>query len=318
MSNFLRRSAQGAGVPHEKGTSNLETVAMPLPSKIVLSMGQHIGAPAAPAVAKGDQVYVGTVVGKAGGFVSADIHSGVSGTVTEITTITAPNGAAQQAVVITPDGQQTVDPSIAPPQVTDMKSFVDAVRASGLVGLGGAGFPTAVKLSPKNLDEIDMLVINGAECEPYITSDNRCFIEDTHHVLNGIKQVMKYLNIAKCVIGIEGNKPEAIAKMKDGVILVNTSRGDLIRTQDLIDGLLAKKFGGVGLDVYDEEGGVFYEDCSNDIMEDSNLARLTTFPNVLVTSHMGFFTREAVEAIADVTLRNADAVRKQEKLDNAV
>ena len=217
MSNFLRRSAQGAGVPHEKGTSNLETVAMPLPSKIVLSMGQHIGAPAAPAVAKGDQVYVGTVVGKAGGFVSADIHSGVSGTVTEITTITAPNGAAQQAVVITPDGQQTVDPSIAPPQVTDMKSFVDAVRASGLVGLGGAGFPTAVKLSPKNLDEIDMLVINGAECEPYITSDNRCFIEDTHHVLNGIKQVMKYLNIAKCVIGIEGNKPEAIAKMKSAI-----------------------------------------------------------------------------------------------------
>ena len=217
MSNFLRRSAQGAGVPHEKGTSNLETVAMPLPSKIVLSMGQHIGAPAAPAVAKGDQVYVGTVVGKAGGFVSADIHSGVSGTVTEITTITAPNGAAQQAVVITTDGQQTVDPSIDPPQVTDMKSFVEAVRASGLVGLGGAGFPTAVKLSPKNLDEIDMLVINGAECEPYITSDNRCFIEDTHHVLNGIKQVMKYLNIAKCVIGIEGNKPEAIAKMKSAI-----------------------------------------------------------------------------------------------------
>ena len=105
---------------------------------------------------------------------------------------------------------------------------------------------------------------------------------------------------------------------RQGVYLVNTSRGDLIRTQDLIDGLLAKKFGGVGLDVYDEEGGVFYEDCSNDIMEDSNLARLTTFPNVLVTSHMGFFTREAVEAIADVTLRNADAVRKQEKLDNAV
>ena len=217
MSNFLRRSAQGAGVPHEKGTSNLETVAMPLPSKIVLSMGQHIGAPAAPAVAKGDQVYVGTVVGKAGGFVSADIHSGVSGTVTEITTITAPNGAAQQAVVITPDGQQTVDPSIAPPQVTDMKSFVDAVRASGLVGLGGAGFPTAVKLSPKNLDEIDTLLINGAECEPYITSDHRCMLEDTHFILSGIKAVMKYLNIPKCIIGIEGNKPDAIAKMQSAI-----------------------------------------------------------------------------------------------------
>lgn len=217
MGKFLKRSAQGAEVPHTKRTSNLETVVMPLPSKIVLSMGQHIGAPASPAVAKGDQVYVGTVVGKAGGFVSADIHSGVSGTVSEITTMTASNGAKQTAVVIIPDGEQKVDPSIAPPEVTDYKTFVDAVRASGLVGLGGAGFPAAVKLSPKNLDEIDTLVINGAECEPYITSDNRCFIEDTHHVLAGIKAVMKYLNIPKCIIGIEGNKPEAIAKMKAAI-----------------------------------------------------------------------------------------------------
>ena len=217
MSKFLKRSAQGAGVPHEKRTSNLETVAMPLPSKIVLSMGQHIGAPASPAVAKGDQVYVGTIVGKSGGFVSSDIHSGVSGTVSEITTITAPNGAPQTAVVIVPDGEQKVDPAIAPPEVTDYKSFVDAIRASGLVGLGGAGFPTAVKLSPKNLDEIDTLLINGAECEPYITSDNRCFLEDTHHGLGGIKAVMKYLNIPKCIIGIEGNKPEAIAKMKAAI-----------------------------------------------------------------------------------------------------
>lgn len=217
MSKFLKRSAQGAGVPHEKRTSNLETVAMPLPSKIVLSMGQHIGAPASPAVAKGDQVYVGTIVGKSGGFVSSDIHSGVSGTVSEITTITAPNGATQTAVVIVPDGEQKVDPAIAPPEVTDYKSFVDAIRASGLVGLGGAGFPTAVKLSPKNLDEINTLLINGAECEPYITSDNRCFLEDTHHVLGGIKAVMKYLNIPKCIIGIEGNKPEAIAKMKAAI-----------------------------------------------------------------------------------------------------
>ena len=190
---------------------------MPLPSKIVLSMNQHIGAPAAPAVAKGDQVYVGTIVGKAGGFVSADIHSGVSGTVSEITTITGSNGSIQTAVVIVPDGEQKVDPSIAPPQVTDLKSFQDAVRASGLVGLGGAGFPTAVKLAPKNLDEIDTLLINGAECEPYITSDNRCFIEDTHFILSGIKAVMKYLNIPKCIIGIEANKPEAIAKMKAAI-----------------------------------------------------------------------------------------------------
>ena len=112
MSKFLKRSAHGAQVPHEKRTSNQETVKMPLPSKIVLSMGQHIGAPAAPQVAKGDQVCVGTVVGKAGGFVSMDIHSGVSGTVDGIITITAPNGAPQTAVVIIPDGKQTVGAEI--------------------------------------------------------------------------------------------------------------------------------------------------------------------------------------------------------------
>ena len=186
MGKFLKRSAQGAGVPHEKRTSNLETVVMPLPSKIVLSMNQHIGAPAAPAVKKGDQVYVGSVVGKAGGFVSADIHSGVSGTVDGIVTITAPNGAPQTCVVIIPDGEQKVDPAGKAPEVTDLKSFQDAVRASGLVGLGGAGFPAAVKLAPKNMDEIDTLVINAAECEPYITSDNRCMLEDTHFIMSGI------------------------------------------------------------------------------------------------------------------------------------
>ena len=190
---------------------------MPLPSKIVLPMGQHIGAPATPVVARGDQVYVGTLVGKAGGFVSADIHSGVSGVVDSIITTTASNGAPQTSVVIIPDGEQKVDPTVAPPQVTDLKSFQDAIRASGLVGLGGAGFPTAVKLAPKNLEEIDTLVINGAECEPYITSDNRCFIEDTRYILAGIKAVMKYLNIEKCIIGIESNKPQAIAAMKEAI-----------------------------------------------------------------------------------------------------
>ncbi len=111
---------------------------------------------------------------------------------------------------------------------------------------------------------------------------------------------------------------KTIELMKDGVYLINTSRGDLIRTEDLIEGLLQKKFAGVGLDVYDEEGGVFYEDRSNDIMEDPNLARLLSFPNVLVTSHMGFFTREAVQAIAEVTLQNAEAVQKNLPLENAV
>ena len=204
---------------------------MPLPSKIVLSMGQHIGAPASPAVAKGDQVYVGTIVGKSGGFVSSDIHSGVSGTVSEITTITAPNGATQTAVVIVPDGEQKVDPAIAPPEVTDYKSFVDAIRASGLVGLGGAGFPTAVKLSPKNLDEIDTLLINGAECEPYITADHRLMLEQGERVIGGVRILMQAFGLKNAVIGVEANKEDAIEHLKALVGGKNDVQVESLRTR---------------------------------------------------------------------------------------
>ena len=111
---------------------------------------------------------------------------------------------------------------------------------------------------------------------------------------------------------------ESIAKMKDGVYLVNTSRGGLIHSESLIQGLLAGRFKGVGLDVYEEEDGVFYEDCSTQIMQDEVLARLVTFPNVLITSHMGFFTEEAMKAIASETLKNAQAVEQNLKSQNAV
>lgn len=111
---------------------------------------------------------------------------------------------------------------------------------------------------------------------------------------------------------------KTIETMKDGVYLVNTSRGALVDTDALIDALLKKKFGGVGLDVYEEEEGIFYEDCSGEIITDDNLARLMTFPNVLVTSHMGFFTREAMQAIAQTTLENAYAVENGLPLQNQV
>ena len=111
---------------------------------------------------------------------------------------------------------------------------------------------------------------------------------------------------------------KTIAKMKDNVYLINTSRGALIDTEALIEGLLSKKFAGVGLDVYEEEEGVFYEDRSNDIMEDELLARLTTFPNVIITSHMGFFTREAMQSIAIETLENASALENGLPLVNKV
>ena len=111
---------------------------------------------------------------------------------------------------------------------------------------------------------------------------------------------------------------QTIQNMKNGVYLVNTSRGALIDTDALIDGLVAGKFGGVGLDVYEEEEGIFYEDKSNEIMRDENLARLMTFPNVLITSHMGFFTKEAMQAIAKVTLENAYALENGLPLVNKV
>ncbi len=213
MSKSLLRSALGAAVPHRKNTAAMETVRMPLPSRVVLPVSQHIGAPARPLVKKGDHVDVGTLVAEAGGFVSADIHSGVSGTVTEVTTLMLSNGNEVPAVVITPDGAQTVDASVCPPQITDKESFLAAVRASGLVGQGGAGFPTHVKLSPKDPDAIKYLVINGAECEPYITADHRTFLEDGADVYQGVKLVQQYLNIPKALICIERNKPDAIDAM---------------------------------------------------------------------------------------------------------
>ena len=213
MSSKFKRSALGARVPHEKKTSGMATVAMPLPEKIVLPMQQHIGAPCTPTVKKGDAVLVGTVVGAAGGFVGAAIHSGVSGTVEAVETVHMPNGRSVPAVVIRADGEQTPDPACVPPEVTDHASLIAAVQACGLVGLGGAGFPTAVKLSPKDLSAIDTLVINGAECEPYITSDNREFLECSESVMRGIAAVKQHLGIKKVVIGIERNKPEAIDLM---------------------------------------------------------------------------------------------------------
>lgn len=213
MKNPFKRAALGGKVPHHKNTAQMATVKMPLPTKVVLPMSQHIGAPAAPTVKKGDHVYVGTVVGAGSGFVSADIHSSVSGDVKEITDVMLPNGALTPSVVIIPDGLQEADPAIEKPQVTDYESFVAAIRKSGLVGLGGAGFPAAVKVSPKNLDAMDTLIINGAECEPYITADNREFLEHAEDVLAGIAAVKKYLQISRVIIAIERNKPEAIDLM---------------------------------------------------------------------------------------------------------
>ena len=210
MFKSLKRSAKGAAVPHEKGTAGMATVTMATPAHVIIPMSMHIGAPAEPVVKKGDQVCVGTLIGKAGGFVSANIYSSVSGTVEGVAPFRMVNGSTCQAVAIAADGQQTVDPACVPPVVTDKKSLMAAVQACGLVGLGGAGFPTHVKLAAEG---IDTLLINAAECEPYLSTDTREMLECSDTILSGITAVMKYCNIPNCIIGIERNKPECIDLM---------------------------------------------------------------------------------------------------------
>ena len=203
----LKRSAKGAAVPHTKATAGQPTNKMPVPEHVVIPMSMHIGAPAETVVKKGDTVMVGTLIGKAGGFVSANIYSSVSGTVQDVAPLRMANGSMATAVAIKTDGAQTVDPACVPPVVTDKASLMAAVQACGLVGVGGAGFPTHVKLAANT---IDTLLINAAECEPYLTTDCREMMECSDTIISGITAVMKYCEIPHCIIGIERNKPECI------------------------------------------------------------------------------------------------------------
>jgi electron transport complex protein RnfC len=206
----------GVKLPHHKNTADMKTVDFGLPKLVRIPMAQAMGAVPNLFLKKDDKVSVGQKIGSADAFMSAPIHSPVSGEVIDISDYLNPNGSHCQAVTIRPDGLQTLSEDIRPPVITDKASFILAVRESGLTGLGGAAFPTHVKLSfNEQKTPIDTLVINGAECEHYITSDSRCFVEDTDDVLNGIKLCMEYLGIAKCVIGIEDNKKEAIALMQE-------------------------------------------------------------------------------------------------------
>ena len=180
---------------------------MPLPEIVYVSMTQHIGAPAIPSVSIGDKVKKGTLVGQASGAISANVYSPICGEVTAIEDIVNGLGQKQKHVVIKNDGGTD---EITFDNLSDFEpnSIVERIRLAGIVGLGGAGFPTAVKLSPKT--KLDALIINGAECEPYLTCDYRLMLERTEDIYKGIKYVARALNIKRIIIGIEANKPKAI------------------------------------------------------------------------------------------------------------
>ena len=205
----------GISVPHFKNTAYHKPEVMPVPAEVMLPMSMHSGTPAKPVVSVGDAVKVGQVIGEAAGFVSSPVHSTVSGKVKSIDYIDGLRGEKAVTITITSDGAQTPWDDITPPKVSSLEEFLEAVKNSGVVGLGGAGYPTAPKLTLKDYSKLDYILINGAECEPFITSDTRTMVDDAEYVWEGIQLLKEYLKPKKIVICIEKNKPEPIKIMQE-------------------------------------------------------------------------------------------------------
>jgi electron transport complex protein RnfC len=194
----------------------IETLAVP--ETAVIPLGQHIGAPAKALVAKGDRVKVGTLIGKAEGFVSAHVHSSVSGTVLKVDSMTDGSGLARPAVFIRVEGdewEEDIDRSetIVGTCTVSSEEIIQKIEAAGIVGMGGATFPTRIKLTPPPGNKAEVLIVNAVECEPYLTADHALMIERSEQILIGTTLLMKSLNVDRAVVGIECNKPDAIEKM---------------------------------------------------------------------------------------------------------
>ena len=215
----LRTFRMGGVHPEEnKISAEVKTVAAALPQQAVFPLSQHIGAPAKPVVARGDKVKVGTMIAEAGGFVSAPIFSSVSGTVLKIDNAIDATGYLKPSIIIKVEGdewEEGIDRSDkletleAHPELTP-EIIVEKVKNAGITGMGGAGFPTFIKLCPPPTAKAECVIINGVECEPYITADYRLMVEHADEILVGLELLMKASKVTKGYIGIEDNKPEAI------------------------------------------------------------------------------------------------------------
>lgn len=211
----VKKVRGGVKVDHHKNTAEKEVERLPIPSKVVIPMQQHIGAPCEPVVKVGDTVAVGQLIGDTDKYVSAPIHASVSGTVVAVGDVKLPNGTMSKAVTIESDGEMRLWEGIKPPVVKTKEDLIKAVRDSGLVGLGGAGFPTHVKLNFPADKNIDTLVINAAECEPFITVDYRECMENSWDILAGVYLLKDLLGFKQVVIAVEDNKPEAFKVLKN-------------------------------------------------------------------------------------------------------
>ena len=216
------RTFKGGVHPHETGNGKQSTNAQAVidakvPACVTIPLSQHIGAPCKCVVTPGQEVAMGQVIGEAGGFVSAPVHASVSGKVKAISSCVLQSGKSVPAVVIENDFQDRWDESVKPRANVgslSAKELIEIVRDRGIVGLGGATFPTAVKLAPPPDKQVDTLILNGAECEPYLTSDHRLMLEHPAEVIDGMLLEAKMLGADKLLVGIEDNKPDAVSAMR--------------------------------------------------------------------------------------------------------
>ena len=210
---FMGSYLLGIHTPHRKGTKDSSVARLTDVKTVTIPMSMHIGNPATPVVKVGDLVRIGTKIGEADGRVSSDIYSSVSGKVVKLTEFLLANGNATTAVIIESDGENTVDEAVAPPVIGSRNDFIEAVKKSGIVGLGGAGFPTHVKLDVP-VEKIEYLIVNGAECEPYVTSDSVNMLTRADDMAVALNAINKYLGVRKIIIGVEKGNKKVVAAMQ--------------------------------------------------------------------------------------------------------
>lgn len=210
----------GIHPPYRKRATYAQSITpMPMPAILVVPLSQHIGAPARAVVKKGDSVKRGQLIGEPAGFVSAAVHAPTSGVVKALTEPVSPSGRTVTCIEIEPDGKDIAEglPPWREWQKQSPKELVDRIAACGLAGMGGAGFPTHVKLSPPPGKIIDTLILNGAECEPFLTADDRLMIERPEKIVAGLTIIRHILNARQAFIAIEDNKPDAIRNMEKAI-----------------------------------------------------------------------------------------------------
>lgn len=208
----------GVHPDENKITAEMSTQVAALPKQAIFPLSQHIGAPAKPVVQRGDKVKVGTLIAEAGGFVSAPIYSSVSGTVAKIDTSIDATGYRKPVIIINVEGdewEENIDRTDKLEKLSDHpeltpKEIIERIKVAGVTGMGGAGFPTFIKLCPPPTAKAECVIINGVECEPYITSDYRLMMEHSDEIIEGVRLLMKAAKVDKAYIGIEDNKPKAI------------------------------------------------------------------------------------------------------------